>query len=172
MFYRFQLHLERKGSFAGQNVFALQVGIHHQDNGSIIVKLTDDNRRGFHPSQLSGVASAGYNLIFTIRHGTGNKRKQNTVFADALHRVHHGFIVDHLERMIFEWHELIQRYLADFLQTRILTAGFRREQIDAGFQAYAAGIKCHARSPPAPASRKRAQLCLSHYAHRCCIQGH
>ena len=137
-----------------------------------IVGLTD--RQHNYPSQLSGVASAmpGYNLIFTIRHGTGDKRKQNTVFADALHRVHHGFIVDHLERMIFEWHELIQRYLADFLQTRILTAGFRREQIDAGFQAYAAGIKCHARSPPAPASHKRAQPCLSHYAHRCCIQAH
>ena len=68
-------------------------------------------------SQLSSVASAmpGYNLIFAIRHGTGNERKQNTVFADALHRVHHGFIINDFERMVFEWNELSQRYLADFL---------------------------------------------------------
>ena len=127
MLHCFQLHFEGKSAFAGQDVFALEVGIHHQDDGGIVIKFSDDDRHGFQTSQLSGVASAmpGYNLIFAIRHGTSNERKQNTVFADALHRVHHGFIINDFERMIFEWNELIQRYLADFLQTRILTAGFR-----------------------------------------------
>lgn len=58
MFHRFQLHFERKGAFAGQDIFALEVGIHHQDDGGIVVEFSDDDRHGFQTSQLSGMASA------------------------------------------------------------------------------------------------------------------
>ena len=58
MLHCFQLHFESESSFAGQDIFALEVGIHHQDDGGIVVEFSDDDRHGFQTSQLSGVASA------------------------------------------------------------------------------------------------------------------
>ena len=40
------------GSFTRQNGFSLQIRIDHQNNGGIIIHITDDNGHGFFPGKL------------------------------------------------------------------------------------------------------------------------
>ena len=77
----FQLHLVSESPFTGQNVLTLEIAVHHEQNGGIIIHLTDDNRQGIQPRKLCSVLAAvpGDDLVATFRAWAGNQRRQHTV---------------------------------------------------------------------------------------------
>ena len=104
IFYCVQLHFVGKSPFTGQDVFTLQIGIHHQYHSSIVRHLPHDNRQGIQPGKFSRILAAmpGDDLVAALRARAGNQRSQHTVLCDAIHRPGHGFIVQHFERVVGE----------------------------------------------------------------------
>ena len=52
----FQLHLVRLCPFARQDVFPLEIGIHHDDNRFVIVQVSHNHRYLIHSGQLAAPA--------------------------------------------------------------------------------------------------------------------
>ena len=101
---RFHFHLIRLCTLAGQNVLALQIAVHHDDDSFVIVQITDNGGNLVHPRQLTGALPPmpGHNFISAVRHRSGDNRHQHSIFLHALHRFHHPVIVQYAEWMIFE----------------------------------------------------------------------
>ena len=101
MFNRIQLHLVGKRSFARQDTLPLQIRIDHQNNGGIIVQVTNNRRHGFLTRKLRCPVPpvTGNDFITTIRVRTDNRRGENSKISDTLRRFHHFLIVYHSERM-------------------------------------------------------------------------
>lgn len=79
--------------------------VHHRNNGGIIVHLANQHRHGFQSQKLGSMKTpmSGNDFITAFRSGTGDCRGQNSELRDTLYRALHGFIIQHTERMIFEW---------------------------------------------------------------------
>ena len=101
MFNRIQLHLVGKCSFARKNGFSLQIRIDHQNNGGIIIQITNNRRHGFLTRKLRcPVPPVTRNdFITTVGVRTDNRRGEDSEISDALRRFHHFLIVYHSERM-------------------------------------------------------------------------
>ena len=86
-------------------MFTLEIGIHHQYHSSIVRHLPHNDRQRFQPGKFSRILTAvpGDDLVaVTVRARAGDQRSQHAVLCDALHRPGHGFIVQHLERVVGE----------------------------------------------------------------------
>jgi len=113
-------------------VLTLKVGIHHQYHRSIVRHLPHNNRQGVQPGKFSRILTAvpGDDLIaVTVRAGTGNQRSQHTVLSDALHRPGHGFIVQHLERVVGEGVQCINGNLLYLFPLFLLSVFFGGKQV-------------------------------------------
>ena len=123
-----QLHLISFGTFAGQDVFALKIAVHHDDRGLVIVQFPDDCRDLFDPGQLARAFSSvtGHDLKSSVVHGTHDNGHQHPVFPDAFHGFLHTVIVHHTKRVILEGNEIGKRKLLDAL-IAALTGFLRRE---------------------------------------------
>ena len=92
-----------------------------------IERITDNHRHrvksGNFTSALSPVT--GDNLITAFFPWTDNGRNKNSVFPDALSRIQHAFIIQHLEGMISEWMKLRKRNLRDLLAPLVCPAFLR-----------------------------------------------
>ena len=115
IFYGFQLHFVGKGSFAGQNVFALQIAVHHLDYGFLITHVPHNNRQSGQPGQFSRVLAAvpRYDLITSFLPGPGNERSQHAELSHTFHRPLHSLIVQHLEGVVFEGMQVSDGNLLD-----------------------------------------------------------
>ena len=77
----------------------LQIRINHQNNGCIIVQVTNNRRHGFLTRKLRcPVPPVTRNdFITTVGVRTDNRRSENSEISDALCRFHHFFIINHTE---------------------------------------------------------------------------
>ena len=105
-----QLHLVRPRPFAGQQRFALKIGVNHDDGSGIVVQITDDSGHRGKSGDLACMMSpvTSNNLIsafFPWAHDGGN---QYAMFPDALSGIQHLLIIQHFEWMILEWVHLCQ----------------------------------------------------------------
>ena len=96
-----QFHLVGFGSLAGQDVLPLEVGVHHHDNGGVIVQFPDNDRDGIQSRQFRGMMApvAGDDLIPAVWVRAHDEGISYTHLPDALHRLRHGVIVQHFEGM-------------------------------------------------------------------------
>ena len=99
------LHLVGTGTLAGQHGFPLKITVHHRNNGGIIIHLANQHRHTFQSQKLGSMKTpmSGNDFITAFRSGTSDCRGQDSELRDALYRALHGFIIQHSERMIFEW---------------------------------------------------------------------
>ena len=95
---------EVKCSFARQDTLSLQIRIDHQNNGCIIVQVTNNRRHGFLTRKLRcPVPPVTRNdFITTIGVRTDNRRGENSEISDALRSFHHFFIINHTEGVSLE----------------------------------------------------------------------
>ena len=103
-FHRIEFHFIDKSPFARQQLLTLQIAIHHDDRGSIVVEVTNDDRHGFLARQLGCMMPpvSSNQLVAAVRVRTRNRRDKHTMLAHAIHRVLHRRIVFDLEGMIPE----------------------------------------------------------------------
>ena len=88
--YSFQLHFVRLRPFGGQDIFTLDVAVHHEDGGGVIIHLTDDARQILKPHQLAAVPApmSGDDLVAAVLTGTDDGGNENAVLPDALRQLH------------------------------------------------------------------------------------
>ena len=131
MFRGFQLHLIREGPLAGQDILPLNVTVNHNDDCGIVVQLPHNYRHGFQARQFTPSFSAmpGNQLIPALRTRARYGWHQHTIFPDAVCRISHAVIVQHLERMVGERMQLFQRDFLHLFPLGIVPAGLCTEQI-------------------------------------------
>jgi len=113
-------------------VFTLQIGIHHQYHSSIVRHLPHNDRQRVQPGKFSRILTAvpGDNLIaVTVRARAGNQRSQHAVLCDTFHRPGHGFIVQHLERVVGEGMQIINWNLLYLLPLFLLSVFLGGKQV-------------------------------------------
>ena len=112
-----------KSPLVGEQAFPLQVAVHHNDGGGIIVQVSDNDRHGFFLSQLTGPVSpvTGYQLIAALRVRAGNRRNQNTVLPHTVGGLHHGLVILDFEWVVLERMQLRKGDFLYLLQLGILT---------------------------------------------------
>ena len=81
----------------------MEIAVHHDDNGLIIIEVTHNHRDFVEASQLTGAFAPmpGYNLIAVFRR-PGDDGHQHAIRLYAFHGFHHAVIVQHAKRMVFE----------------------------------------------------------------------
>ena len=86
MLHRFQLHLVGKGPLARQDIFSLQIGIHHQHRCRIIIHLPDKHRDFGKTCGQCRVRPpmAGDDLKGSILQRSCNQRCQHAVLSNTL----------------------------------------------------------------------------------------
>ena len=114
----------------------MEIAIHHEQNGGIIIHLTDDDRQGFQPGKLRGVLTAvpGDDLVATFRAWAGDQRRQHTVLLYALYGALHGFIVQDLKGVVFEREQLSDGNLLHLLPLLFLPGFLGGENVICPFQ--------------------------------------
>ena len=98
-------------------MFALQIAVHHVDHSLIVAHVPHNHRQGFQPCQLCRVLAAvpRNDLVTSFLPGPGNERSQHAELRHTLYRPLHGFVVQDLERMVFEGVQLSDGDLLDLL---------------------------------------------------------
>ena len=131
MFDGFQLHLICLCPFTWQDILALEIAIHHDDDRFIIVKITNNDRHGVKACQFAGTFSpvSGDDLIPAISQGTCNGWHQNPIRLDAFHGFHHAIIIHNAEWVIFEWMQLRKRDLLNLFPRICLPCLLRGKEI-------------------------------------------
>ena len=104
MSHSLQFHLISESSLTGEQAFTLQVAVHHNDRGGIIIQIPDNDRHGFFLSQFTGPVPpvSGYQLIAALRVRSCNRRNQHTILSDTVRSFQHGFIILDFERMVLK----------------------------------------------------------------------
>jgi len=150
MFDGLQLHAVCKCSFTGKQAFSLQVAVHHDDSGGIIVQVSDNDRHGFFLGQLTCPVPpvTGNQLIAALRVRSGNRRNQHTVLLDTVCGLHHGLVILDFEGMVLERMQLRQRDFPYFFQLGILAAFFGGKQVIVWSQFYFFRAAFQVLSPP------------------------
>ena len=79
--YSFQLHFVRLRLFGGQDIFTLDVAVHHEDGGGVIIHLPHDAGHGGKPHQLAAVPApmSGDDLVAAVLTGTDDGGNENAV---------------------------------------------------------------------------------------------
>ena len=115
-----QLHFVRLRPFRGQDVFALDVTVHHEDGGGVVVHLPHNAGHGGKPRQLAAVPApmSGDDLVAAVLTGADDGGDEYAVLPDALRRFLHGLVVPHLEGVVGEVVQLRQREQRDSILLR------------------------------------------------------
>ena len=102
----------------------MQVGINQQDDGGVIVHITDNGGHGFFTCQPGSMVPpvTRDDFIAAIGIGSDDSRCQHTVFLNAFHGFLHVFVICHPEGMSLKGMQLRQR---DFLYSLLLGVGAR-----------------------------------------------
>ncbi len=93
-FDRFQTELVRFCPFAREDFFPLRVGVHHLNDGFVVVQLPDDAGHFVKPGEFAGVFAAvsGDDFISAVS-GPDNRRGEDAAALDALGEDPHGLVV-------------------------------------------------------------------------------
>ena len=85
-------------------MFSLDIGIHHVDDGLVVINIPHLHFDFIQPCKLRCMEAPvpGDDFIATLGAGTHGQVGKYTVFLDAVHQLLHIFIVTHLEGMIDE----------------------------------------------------------------------
>lgn len=104
VFHGFIFHFISMGFLTGQNIFPLDVRIHHYHRSSIIIHFPDNYWHLFHSCQFTRPPSAVpcHHLILTITIRTYNSRHQYSISFYTFHSLLHFFIIQYPEWMVFE----------------------------------------------------------------------
>ena len=166
MFNCIQLHLVGKCSFARKNGFSLQIRIDHQNNGCIIVQVTNNRRHGFLTRKLRcPVPPVTRNdFITTVGVRTDNRRSENSEISDALCRFHHFFIINHTEGVSLERVQFRKRNFLHSLLLRFGSGLLGRENIIVPLQADVCAFSLHCLTPPSSRLGKHPPLFLLDHA--------
>ena len=100
----FQLHRIRPSFFHRADMFSLDIGIHHVDDGLVVINISHLHLDFIQPCKLRCMKAPvpGDNFIAALGAGAHGQVGKYTVFLDAVHQLLHIFIVTHLEGMIDE----------------------------------------------------------------------
>ena len=166
MFNRIQLHLVGKCSFARKDGFSLQIRIDHQNNGCIIVQVTNNRRHGFLTRKLRCTVPpvTRNDFITTIRVRTDNRRGENSEISDALRRFHHFFIINHTEGVSLERVQFRKRNFLHSLLLGFSSGLIGGENIIVPLQADVCAFFLHCLTPPSSELYRLRQLCLWDHA--------
>ena len=150
MFDGLQLHAVCKCSFTGEQAFPLQVAVHHNDGGGIIIQVSHNNRHGLFLGKLTGPVPpvSGYQLISALRVRAGNRRNQHTVLPHTVGGLHHGLVILDFEGVVLERMQFRQRDFPYLLQLGILAAFFGGKQVIVWSQFYFFRAAFQVLSPP------------------------
>ena len=98
-----------------QDVLSLQIAVHHDDRGSIIVQIADDCGKLAQSGKLGGPLApvTGYDLILAVCPLADDCGNKNAVCLDTLNGLLHLFIVPHLKGMVGKVMELGERDVDD-----------------------------------------------------------
>ena len=146
-------------------MLALAVGIHHQNNGGVIVHIAHNAGHGVHSGALAGVAAAvpGYNFIPAVPARTNDGGRHHAIFFDAVHHLVHFIIVTHLKRMPLKRVQLRQRQDLDFLQLGILPFFLSGKQVIYRGQSDVFREISHSFPPPLPMLCKQCSPGIAYY---------
>ena len=146
-------------------MLALAVGIHHQNNGSVIVHIPHNAGHGVHSGAPAGVAAAmpGYNFISAIPARANDGGRHHAIFFDAVHHLVHFFIIAHLKRMPLKGVQLRQRQDLDFLQLGILPFFLSGKQVIYRGQSDVFCEISHPFPPPLPMLCKQCSPGIAYY---------
>ena len=110
-----QLHFISPRSFAGQQRFALKIGVNHDDGGCIVIQITNDGGHRVKSGDLAGMMSpvTSNNLISAFLPWAHDGGNQYAMFPDALSGIQHLLVIQHLEGMILERVHLCQGQFYD-----------------------------------------------------------
>ena len=113
-----QFHLVGFCPLAGQDVLPLEVGVHHHDDGGVIVQFPDNDGDGVQPCQFCGVvaAVAGDDLIPAVLVRAHDEGIGNAHLPDALYGLRHSIVIQHLEGMPFKGVQLGEGHPLDGLR--------------------------------------------------------
>ena len=156
-----QLHLVGKGALAGQDVLALDVAVHHDDGGCVVVQRADDHRHGRKPRQFAAAFAAvsGDQLIAALLAWPRDGRHQHAMLADALGGIQHALVVPHLEGVVPEGMQFGKGYLPHLFPAFIRAAFFGGKQVIERCQPYVSGAAFQAPTPPLSALDRPPPLC-------------
>ena len=104
MFERFELHFIGKSPFTRQQLLTLQIAVHHDNRGSVVVEVTNDDRHGFLSRQLGRMMPpvSRNQLVAAVWVRTCNRGDKYAILTHTVHCVLHRRIVLNLERVILE----------------------------------------------------------------------
>ena len=82
----------------------MQVGVHHAEDGGIVVHVADSDRNLFKPRQLTCCPApvAADDLVIAVSIRAAKDRLQHAVLFDAFHQLGHFLVLPHLKRVIRE----------------------------------------------------------------------
>ena len=174
MFNRIQLHLISKCSFTRQDTLPLQIRINHQNNGCIIVQVTNNRRHGFLTRKLRcPVPPVTRNdFITTVGVRTDNRRGEDSEISDTLRRFHHFLIINHTEGVSLERVQFRKRNFLHSLLLRFGSGLLGGENIIVPLQADVCAFSLHCLTPPSSKLGKHPLLFLSDRAERYCVLRH
>lgn len=102
-------------TFTGQQIFTLNVAIHHSDHCGIIIHIADDGRNSLKPCTFTPAFSAvsRNDFISTLGARPDDDRDKHTIVPNAPGSVLHPFIIQHPKGVLLEGMQLFQRKLND-----------------------------------------------------------
>ena len=102
MFHRFHAHFVGKCLLAWQHMFALNVAVHHQDCGFVIVQIQHLRGDLLHAQLLAGFPAAvsADDLVQPVFLGAYQNRGDDAALPYAVHQLPHFQIVPDLERVV------------------------------------------------------------------------
>ena len=122
-FHSVQLQLVRLGFLAGQQVFPVDIVVHHQNIRVLVTVIPHDDRAGVQPHHLGAVVApvAGDDLIPTLAAGTDDQRLGNAGALDAVHQPHqigtgpvYGIRLPRIGKYLLRRHDLYPLLLVGF----------------------------------------------------------
>lgn len=118
----FQLHRIRPSFFHRADMFPLDIGIHHVDDGLVVINIPHLHLNFVQPCKLRCMKASvpGDDLIATLGAGAHRQVCKYAVFLDAVHQLLHIFIVTHLERVIDKRMQLGKRHFRNKVAAHLL----------------------------------------------------
>jgi len=114
----------------------LEIAIHHEQNGGIIIHVADNDRQGVQSGKLCSVLTAmpGDDLVATFRAWACNQRRKHAVLFYAFHRALHGLIIQDLKGVVFEREQLSDGNLLHLFPLLLLPGLLGGEDVICPFQ--------------------------------------
>lgn len=108
-----QLHFVRKSLFRRQYALALEIAVHHDNNGFIVCEVAHDAGDRVPPCQFAGQLApvSRHHLIAAVLQLPHKPRHQDAVLPHALRHFQHGLVLLYLEGMLRKIADLGNRYV-------------------------------------------------------------